>query len=62
MADYSTIKGFEIQSLASDPVPSIVGGGTWASGNNRNNTLGDGTGCGTQTAALAVFGTPGFQV
>ena len=36
MADYSTIKGFTIQSLASDPVTGVAGGGTWASANNLN--------------------------
>ena len=36
MAKYKTIKGFTIQSLASDPVTSVAGSGTWASGGNLN--------------------------
>ena len=56
MSDYSTLKGFNIQSLATDPYVSTVAAGTWASGGARNNGYYDGTGCGTQTAALAVFG------
>ena len=59
MATYSTIKGFTIQSLATDPVATAVEAGTWASGGVRNNPLYDGTGCGTQTAALACLGTGG---
>ena len=36
MADFSTIKGFTVQTLADDPVASLVSGGTWASGNTLN--------------------------
>ena len=32
MADYSTIKGFTVQSLASDPYATSIAAGTWASG------------------------------
>ena len=38
MADYSTIKGFTVQSLATDPSLPGVAGGTWASGGNLNTT------------------------
>jgi len=62
MATYSTIKGFTIQSLASDPYTTAVASGTWASGNALNTArLGlSGSINGTQNAFL-VFGggTPG---
>ena len=32
MATYSTIKGFQVQSLATDPYEAAVEAGTWASG------------------------------
>ena len=52
MADYKTIKGFTIPSLASDPVPDA---GSWASGGNMNTT-GSRQGTGSQTAGLAMGG------
>ena len=58
MADYSTIKGFTIQSLASDPVASEVLAGTWASGTAINTGRADGVGQGTTTAALFEGGGP----
>ena len=36
-----------------------IAAGAWATTNNRNNSFYDGTGCGIQTAALAVYGAPG---
>ena len=34
MADYSTIKGFTVEALATDPyTSSAAASGTWASGN-----------------------------
>ncbi len=36
MATYSTIKGFNIQSLASDPYATVAASGTWASGTTMN--------------------------
>ena len=54
MATYSTIKGFTIQSLATDPVATAVEAGTWASGNALNSGRFEVTGFGSQTAALAV--------
>ena len=56
MADYSTIKGFTIQTLASDPYTSAVSSGTWASGNVMNQARANLGGCGTQTAGLGFGG------
>ena len=74
MAEYKTIKGTTIQSLASDP-PTIAKGqiwyntttgalraavlsGTWASGPAFPANIGTATGCGTTTAALSMGGNP----
>ena len=61
MADYSEIKGFTIQSLASDPVATAVEAGTWAAGNNLNTAKGYGasggtSSVGTQTNAVNATG------
>mgnify|MGYP003133478818 CR=1 FL=1 len=56
MATYSTIKGFTIQSLASDPALTPLGAGTWASGGNLNTARTTVAGAGLQTAALAFGG------
>ena len=48
MATYSTIKGFTIQSLASDPSAPGVAGATWASGADIN----------TARQSVAAFGNP----
>ena len=56
MATYSTIKGFTIQSLASDPYASEVLAGTWASGNNVNTIRSALEGCGSLTAGLIAGG------
>ena len=57
MANYRDIKGFQIQSTSSDPVPYS---GTWASGGNfpgnRNSAAGFGV---SQTAALVGGGFTG---
>ena len=60
MADYSTIKGFTIQSLASDPLENAVLGGTWASGGNLA-TGRSGAGCvgASLSSSLLFGGTPG---
>jgi len=53
MAEYKGIKGFKVQYLDQDPVPTVAG---WSAGNNMNtarNALG---GAGIQTAALAFGG------
>ena len=49
MANYRDIKGFQIQSLDSDPVPYV---GSWASGPNVNQGRKQGFAVGTQTAAF----------
>jgi hypothetical protein len=36
MAKYSDIKGFTVQTLASDTVPSQFGGGAWSSAPDMN--------------------------
>ena len=48
MATYSTIKGFTIQSYASDPAAPGVAGATWASGATIN----------TARQSVAAFGNP----
>ena len=48
MADYSTLKGFTIQSLASDPALPGIAGATWASGATIN----------TARQSIAAFGNP----
>jgi hypothetical protein len=56
MATYSTIKGFTIQSYATDPAASVAASGTWASGNVTNTGRRGPCGLGTQTAAIAAGG------
>jgi hypothetical protein len=73
MAEYKGIKGFKVQSLASDPSPAVVGQvwyntagsalkytsevGAWASGGNLNTGRDYGTGTGTNTAGLFAGGS-----
>ena len=38
MATYSTVKGFTIQSLATDPYATLIASGTWASGTAMSTT------------------------
>ena len=50
MATYKSIKGFRVQTLASDPVTAGVASATWSAGGNLatgNNGMGN---AGTQTA------------
>ena len=56
MADFSTIKGFEIQSLASDPIISLAASGTWASGGAMPTATNNMASFGTQTAAMSAGG------
>ena len=56
MATYSTLKGFTIQSLASDPLTSTIAAGTWASANAIPATKYAGYEAGTQTANLQAGG------
>ena len=62
MSTYKEIKGFKVQTLASDTAASGITGGTWASGGALNTTRGFSgrTGAGPQTAAQAAagFGPP----
>ena len=62
MSKYKEIKGFKVQTLASDTAASGITGGTWASGGALNTTRGFSgrTGAGPQTAAQAAagFGPP----
>ena len=63
MAKYSDIKGFTVQSLASDTVASQFAGGTWASGGAVPTGAYSVLGFGTQTAAVAgggYRGDPGY--
>ena len=74
MAKYKTIKGFTIQSFSTDPVTSVAGSGTWASGGALNTGRFPVTGAtnapavttglafaGTATAALGFGGdSPGL--
>ena len=60
MATYSTIKGFNIKSLASDPYTSSIAAGTWASGGAVNAKRAGGPGAGvTSSAGLFFGGDPG---
>ena len=58
MADYSTIKGFTVQSLASDPYATSIAAGTWASGTAMNTARNAGAGAGVSNDA--VFGAAGY--
>ena len=60
MANYSTIKGFEVQSLSSDPYASTISAGAWASGGNMPAAkYGMGSsGAGTQDATMYFGGAP----
>ena len=53
MADYSTIKGFNVLTLASDPAATK---GSWASGGALNTPRSQTAGIGTPTAAMSAGG------
>jgi hypothetical protein len=53
MAEYKGIKGFKVQYLDQDPVPTVA---AWGAGNNMNTARGTIAGAGTQTAALGFAG------
>ena len=58
MAEYSTIKGFTVQTLASDPYASVAASGSWASGGTLNTPHDNSAaGFGIQTAAVVACGT-----
>ena len=54
MADYSTIKGFTIQSFATDPHASSIASGAWASGGNLSTGRDGGSGFGNPAATTAM--------
>ena len=56
MSKYKEIKGFKVQTLASDTAASQASTGTWASGGALNTARRRLVGSGTQTAAIAVAG------
>ena len=59
MADYKGIKGFTVQSLATDPLTGGgAAGGTWSSGGNVNTARNTQGSAGTQTANLIFGGNP----
>ena len=58
MATYKSIKGFKVQTLASDPLVAGIAGATWSSGGDLNTACSDGGAAGTSTLGLAFrFGT-----
>jgi len=57
MADYSTIKGFTVQSYTTDPYATAVEGATWASGGALTTAVTLMAGAGSQTAALSAGGS-----
>ena len=62
MANYQDIKGFNVQSKSTDPVPyaqELINNpyaGAWSSGNNMNTDRWGLSGAGIQTAAIAIDG------
>ena len=58
MANYKDIKGFNVQTLSSDPAASIGATGTWASTPNINTGRMELFGTGPGTAGMVVNGTP----
>ena len=59
MTDYKTIKGFSIQSVATDPLGAGAPNGVWSSGGALNVKRKGIQGFGIQTAAIAVGGQGG---
>ena len=57
MSTYKEIKGFKVQTLASDTAASVASTGSWASGGNRPAGVQAGTGFGSgSTSGLAATG------
>ena len=56
MADFSKIKGFTVQTLATDPYASAQASATWAAGNAMNTGRDGFSSFGIQTAAIAAAG------
>jgi hypothetical protein len=59
MAEYKGIKGFKVQYLDQDPVPTVAG---WSAGGNMATARNNLAGAGTQTAGLAFGGGPSPKV
>ena len=61
MSKYKEIKGFKVQTLASDTVASAIAGATWSAGGDLNTARASQGGAGTASTAALVFGgqTPG---
>ena len=57
MSKYKEIKGFKVQTLASDTAASVASTGTWSSGGNLNTARGQVVGFGVTAAAGAAMGT-----
>jgi hypothetical protein len=58
MSKYKEIKGFKVQTLASDTAASVIDSGVWSSAPNLNATIREGGGSGTSTSAINVGGYP----
>jgi len=56
MSKYKEIKGFKVQTLASDTAASVAASGSWASGGTMNTARSDLAGLGIETSAMAVAG------
>ena len=54
MADYSTIKGFSVETLAADPYASVLSAGTFTTGGSKNTSSPGILLAGTQTASVAT--------
>ena len=52
MSKYKEIKGFKVQTLASDTAASVVSTGSWSAGGNLNSARMSGGGNGSQTASF----------
>ena len=61
MATYSTIKGFTVQSLSSDPEISQFDAGVWTAGGTLNTGKENMGTFGTVPAAMGAGGRPGYQ-
>ena len=56
MANYSNVKGFTVQTLASDTIPSQFGGGAWSSGPAMNTARGVAASGGPSTSSMVMGG------
>ena len=58
MSEYKEIKGFKVQTLATDTAASVAATGTWASTSSLNAACREGGGSGGPTTAINVGGYP----